>query len=476
MIRQIAAAYIRVSTEDQIEFSPDSQIKKIKEYAKSHNMILSDKFIYIDEGISGRDAKHRPEFNRMIGTAKQTPKPFDVILVWKFSRFARNREDSIVYKSMLRKQCGISVVSISESLGDDKTSILIEALIEAMDEYYSINLAEEVRRGMTEKASRGGIVSVPAFGYKIEKDKYVPNDDAEFVKAMFEDFVDGMGYRAIARKYSELGAKTRAGNPLDNRFVEYLIRNPVYIGKIRWSTDGNGAGKRNFKNENMIITDGQHEPLVSNELFEQAQARADGIKSMYSKYQRSEQPVQFMLKGLVRCSNCGATLVYQSCKAPALQCHQYSRGACKVSHHVSIEKLNQSVLEGLIESTRTLNFGVENIEIENTGSVDVDKMIEKERKKLERARLAYTEGIDTIEEYKQQKEQIKRNIEALRKSAPKRKVAFDKEKFAVTIKNVIDVVTDEAATQEAKNIALRSVLSSITYNKATKSVTLSFKT
>lgn len=117
-----------------------------------------------------------------------------------------------------------------------------------------------------------------------------------------------------------------------------------------------------------------------------------------------------------------------------------------------------------------------NIEIENTGSVDVDKMIEKERKKLERARLAYTEGIDTIEEYKQQKEQIKRNIEALRKSAPKRKVAFDKEKFAVAIKSVIDVVTDESATQEAKNIALRSVLSSITYNKATKSVTLSFKT
>ena len=78
-----------------------------------------------------------------------------MILLWKFSRFARNREDAIVYKSMLRKQLGIEVVSISENVGDDKMSVLIEAMIEAMDEYYSINLAEEVKRGMTEKVSRG---------------------------------------------------------------------------------------------------------------------------------------------------------------------------------------------------------------------------------------------------------------------------------------------------------------------------------
>ena len=100
---KIGAAYVRVSTEEQIEFSPDSQIKKIKEYAKQNDIILPEEFIFIDEGISGKYAKKRPEFMKMIGTAKMRPKPFDVILVWKFSRFARNRQDSIVYKSMLRK-------------------------------------------------------------------------------------------------------------------------------------------------------------------------------------------------------------------------------------------------------------------------------------------------------------------------------------------------------------------------------------
>lgn len=81
---------------------------------------VDEKFIYTDEGISGRSTK-RPTFQQMIGIAKTKPSPFDAILVWKFSRFARNREDSIVYKSMLRKQCGIEVVSISEQLSEDKT-------------------------------------------------------------------------------------------------------------------------------------------------------------------------------------------------------------------------------------------------------------------------------------------------------------------------------------------------------------------
>ena len=170
---KVAAAYIRVSTDDQLEYSPDSQLEKIRLYAERNQILLPKEFIFVDEGISGRKTKNRPAFNEMIGLAKCNPKPFDVILVWKFSRFARNREDSIVYKSMLRKERNIDVVSVSEDIGDDKLSILIEAIIEAMDEFYSINLAEEVKRGMTEKAKRGGVLSIPGFGYKVENGEYV---------------------------------------------------------------------------------------------------------------------------------------------------------------------------------------------------------------------------------------------------------------------------------------------------------------
>ena len=149
---KIAAAYIRVSTDDQLEYSPDSQLIQIRRYAKANSFNLPEEYIFIEEeGRSGRYSVKRPEFLRMISTAKKKPKPFDAILVWKYSRFARSRQDSIIYKSMLRKELGIEVISISENLGDDKMSIITEAIIEAMDEFYSVNLAEEVTRGMAEK-------------------------------------------------------------------------------------------------------------------------------------------------------------------------------------------------------------------------------------------------------------------------------------------------------------------------------------
>ena len=92
LITRTAAAYIRTSTDDQMEVSPDSQLGKIREWAETHGYDLPDHLVFREEeGVSGRQAKHREAFNAMIGTAKQKPAPFDTLLVWKFSRFARNQ-------------------------------------------------------------------------------------------------------------------------------------------------------------------------------------------------------------------------------------------------------------------------------------------------------------------------------------------------------------------------------------------------
>ena len=109
---KIAAGYIRVSTDKQEELSPDAQKRLLIDYAKKHNISLLAENIYIDNGISGKKADKRPEFMKMIGMAKSKEHPFDVILVWKFSRFARNQEESIVYKSLLKKN-NVEVVSHS---------------------------------------------------------------------------------------------------------------------------------------------------------------------------------------------------------------------------------------------------------------------------------------------------------------------------------------------------------------------------
>lgn len=475
--RKTAAAYIRVSTDDQIEFSPDSQRKKIKDYAKKNGYILPEKFIFMDEGISGRKAAKRPAFNEMISLAKSGAKPFDIILVWKFSRFARNQEESIVYKSMLKKQCDVEVISISEPIIEGPFGDLIERIIEWSDEYYSINLAQEVRRGMTEKASRGGIVSVAAFGYKIENGIYVPNEQAPYVKMMFEDYVSGMGLRAIAVKYSNMGIKTRYGNTLDNRFVEYLLNNPVYIGKIRWSTTPNGASARHYDSNDIIIADGKHEPLISNELWEAAQKRLSDNKKMYKKYQRKEQTVNYMLKGLVRCSNCGATLCYSSLNDGNLQCHNYSRGSCHVSHSISVKKANAAVIDALKFSAATQQYNINQISaVSNSEDTSlIKKQLSEQRKRLERAKLAYTEGIDTIDEYRENKQNIQKTIKHLEAELDNQNAKpFNVKAYTEKAKNILNTVCDETASEELKNKLLRSIIKDIIYDKQSKSFIINY--
>lgn len=334
------AAYIRVSTEDQLEFSPDSQMKKIREYASRHRIRLPEGHIYIDEGISGRYARNRPAFMRMIRNAKQKPRPFEQILVWKFSRFARNRQDSILYKSMLRKEYGISVVSITEQLSDDPTSILIEALLEAMDEYYSINLAQEVRRGMNEKFSRGGVVCAPPFGYRMGEGRYVPDtENAQCVKMIFADFLQGMTFREIADKLNEKGICTSRGNKFEPRTVKYILGNPTYTGQQRRHMQGVGAESAE------VVVSAYHEPLITENDFQGAQRRIQMLERMHMKYSRTSQ-TDFMLRGLVRCSVCGSTLI-QVKRGKTLQCGGYARGQCSVSHSISMSKINALVLEKL---------------------------------------------------------------------------------------------------------------------------------
>ncbi len=269
-----AAAYIRVSTDDQIEFSPASQLSHIRTYAEHHNLLLPDCYIYVDEGISGRTAARRPAFLKMIAAARETPRPFDVILVWKYSRFSRSRQDSIFYKSLLRRECGIDVISVTEPLSDDPTSILMEALLEAMDEYYSVNLGQEVRRGMQEKFKRGGVVSIPPFGYQIVDGHFVPDQvQAPYVSMIYQKFLTGSTCPEIARFLNDSGIRTSRGNPFDGRAVRYILTNPFYIGILRRQAHPTTAHDHFYQNTAMDYAQGTHVPLFSPALFDQVQQK-----------------------------------------------------------------------------------------------------------------------------------------------------------------------------------------------------------
>ena len=197
---KIGAAYIRVSDERQDEYSPDSQIKKIREYARKEGFFIPEEYVFYDDGISGKSTKKRDEFNRMIAVAKDKSHPFERIYVWKFSRFARNQEESLVYKNLLRK-CGVNVVSVSEPIPEDHFGSLIERIIEWMDEFYLINLSAEVIRGMTEKASRGEPTCAPPYGYIMKDKKYYPDEEsgkADIIREIFNMYANGAKHREIA--------------------------------------------------------------------------------------------------------------------------------------------------------------------------------------------------------------------------------------------------------------------------------------
>ena len=269
-----AAAYIRVSTDDQIEFSPASQLNQLRIYTQNHQLLLLDSHIYMDEGISGRTAARRPAFLKMIAAARETPRPFDVILVWKYSRFARSRQDSIFYKSLLRRECGIDVISVTEPLSDDPTSILMEALLEAMDEYYSVNLGQEVRRGMQEKFKRGGVVSIPPFGYQVVEGHFVPDQvQAPYVSMIYQQFLAGSTCPEIARFLNDSGIRTSRGNPFDGRAIRYILTNPFYIGILRRQAHPTAAHDHFYQNTAMDYAQGTHVPLFSPALFEQVQMK-----------------------------------------------------------------------------------------------------------------------------------------------------------------------------------------------------------
>ncbi len=159
-----AVIYARYSSDNQKEESIEGQLRECKEYANRNDIVIVKN--YIDRALSAK-TDNRPEFQHMIKDSQKGL--FDMVLVWKLDRFARNRYDSAYYKSILRKS-GVKVVSAKESISDGPEGIILESMLEGYAEYYSAELAQKVTRGMTENALKarynGGTMPL---GYMVGK-------------------------------------------------------------------------------------------------------------------------------------------------------------------------------------------------------------------------------------------------------------------------------------------------------------------
>lgn len=478
METKYAFGYVRVSTGKQDELSPDSQAKLLKDYAKSHGYVVSK--IFFELGISGRKADKRPEFQKMIGLAKSSDHPADAILVWKYSRFARNQEESIVYKSLLKKKHNVDVISVSEPLVDGPFGSLIERIIEWMDEYYSVRLSGEVTRGMREKAERGGYQARPPLGYKIVTHKEPPvivPEEAEIVKLIFEKYAnENLGIFEIARLLNMHNFKTSHGKEFERRSIEYILQNPTYCGMIRWNRTINESNEIRPESE-WIVTDGEHPAIISKELFDKAQER---YKREYRP--RGSRPVstyKHWLSGVVKCPACGRTMTANTIRNNTrvyshFRCYGYTKGKCMAQNSISSIKLEPAVLESIKTVLDSGKITYRKIEAKTDDTVDLKTILEDQIKKidvkLQRIKEAYMNGIDTMEEYKENKQAVQEEKQHLEKQLSeikeeKSNSKDDDEDMLLRVKNVYDILSSDSVDATTKNDVLRSVVEKIIYEK-----------
>lgn len=467
---KIACAYIRVSTDKQEELSPDAQKRLLIEYAKKHNMSLLAENIYIDNGISGKKADKRPEFMKMIGLAKSKEHPFDVILVWKFSRFARNQEESIVYKSLLKKN-HVEVVSVSEPLIDGPFGSLIERIIEWMDEYYSIRLSGEVLRGMTEKALRGGYQSSLPLGYKMNKDTGVPyihEPEAVIVRKIYKDYIAGHSYLEIARSLNALGYKTKRGAAYEGRTVEYILSNPFYYGAVRWNRQKHDDHTIKDISE-WIIVMGKHPAIIDKETWDEVQ-HLMALRSRPYKA-RAAGHMKHWLGGIVKCSDCGASLM-AGLNATRYQCGNYSKGKCSHSHFIKTAALEQAIyetFERVLDGSVDLHYELKKSPNE-ADTIDRDMILSQISKlgdKEARIKQAYRDGIDTIEEYKENKQLIEdeRKVLESQLASLKSSEADSSTEMLQHITSVLNIIRDTSKDTLTRANAIRSVVDHCVYDR-----------
>ena len=320
--------YARVSSDSQdVDLSISAQLRALRDFAMKHGHQLVREFV--DEAESGRTAD-RPAFREMIALAKMRPSPFEAILVWKLNRFARSRVDSITYKTLLKSK-GIKVVSINEPLDDSPAGQMLEGVIEVIDEFYSTNLGQDIKRGMRENAQRGffngsrppyGLKKVPVQDggktrYKLEPD----SDNAQSVKTirrMFDLAKKDIGCKQIAKTLNSEGIRTSTGQCWGKTTAYKVLTNEAYCGILVW---GDQQGHRSPNSDCPAIRVEKAWPaIIDKETFTDLQKRMMH-KRPNATHPRTV-PSFYLLSGFLFCS-CGHAMIGRSAKS-----HQYYYYAC----------------------------------------------------------------------------------------------------------------------------------------------------
>lgn len=353
-LTQTAVAYPRFSSDNQHEESIIAQLRAIRDYAEKNNITIIKE--YIDEARSAT-TDDRPNFLRMIKDITSGRIKVDYVLVHKLDRFARNRYDSAIYRRELA-QSGVKLIAVAQPMGDGPESIILESIIEAMAEYYSKNLSNEVKIKMKEHARKAThLGGTPPLGFDVVQEdgirKYIINErEAEAVRLIFRRAADGYGYSKIIDELNQRGYKTKTGKSFGKNSLYEILRNEKYIGTYIFNkVQSKNLGKRNNharKDDEEIIKIPRAIPAIISQEEWEAVRKIMNSRKLASPRQRSE--IIYILTGKAVCGECGAAYTGKSQTGgrSKIKYSLYSCSAKKQKRTCSNKDVRKEVLENYV--------------------------------------------------------------------------------------------------------------------------------
>ena len=336
---QTAVIYARYSSDNQTEQSIEGQLRVCEEYAKRNNIIILD--TYIDRAMTGTN-DNRPDFQRMIKDSAR--KEWNYILVYKLDRFSRDKYATAIHKRTLKNN-GVKVLSAMENIPDTPEGIILESLLEGMNQYYSAELSQKVRRGMKETRLKGNYQGgAILYGYKLDGRKIVIDEyQAQAVVFMYEQYSKGVYVRDIIRDLTANGYLYK-GKPFKSHIVYNMLKNEKYSGIYRHGEE---------------VIDNMFPQIISFELMERVRKIAQD-----NKHGKRSVEVNYLLRHKMKCGYCGSSITAETGTSKSGKVKRYykclgrkQQSGCKKSmvRKDEIEKLVIDVTLKELSKPKTLN-------------------------------------------------------------------------------------------------------------------------
>ncbi len=394
--------YRRVSTDMQAEegFSLEAQRVRLQAYAESQGWTITGD--YCDEGFSAKNTE-RPQMQRLIKDIKE--KRFDVILVYRLDRFVRSVLDLHELLQLMDKH-DVKFKSATEVFDTTSaTGRLFITLIATLAQWERETIAERVHMGMTKRAQQGLRNGAPApYGYRMENGMLIiDEEEAKWVQFIFSRY-QTVGALTVSKELNAKGIRTKKGEWWSDFSVKYVLRNPIYTGRVRWNFENTSNGRKRSNAE--IITEYQQEdfePIIDETTFDEVQLL---ISKRKSNAFRSSGFYPF--SGIAKCAKCGYSFSgSETAKPNGPYRHYKCRG--RINFGIcDMPVISEAAIEE--EFLKILTLAETEIEVEQTNDInqeEIQKQLQLLNRRKERAEELYIDGDITKTRYQKLLEEIR---------------------------------------------------------------------